>query len=285
MRACLSLSLVGALGLASPAISQNSFGEMGNGLGGMGQQQGVMPQAGHGIGQQQGFAQQPGHGQQPQHGQQLGGGSQFGQTLPPGPGGMQPRAGTGGAQPGVGSPQPGFGGTPQPGFGGAQPGAGAQGQMAAMFQQVAQYERQDHGIPPTDRLHFGQMHGPTPASIPGGRMVTTPELVQLVQSGQPYLLFDVLGSGQSLPGAIPAVRASEPGSFDDQVSQQFGQFLSQITGGNRDVPMIFYCASVQCWMSYNASLRAINLGYRNVLWYRGGIETWQAVGGPLVPAG
>jgi rhodanese-related sulfurtransferase len=31
-------------------------------------------------------------------------------------------------------------------------------------------------------------------------------------------------------------------------------------------------------MSYNAALRAINLGYRNVLWYRGGVEAWKAGG-------
>jgi hypothetical protein len=34
-------------------------------------------------------------------------------------------------------------------------------------------------------------------------------------------------------------------------------------------------------MSYNAALRAINLGYKNVLWYRGGIEAWQRAGLPL----
>jgi 3-mercaptopyruvate sulfurtransferase SseA len=37
-------------------------------------------------------------------------------------------------------------------------------------------------------------------------------------------------------------------------------------------------------MSYNAALRAINLGYTNVLWYRGGIEAWQQAGLPVQPA-
>jgi rhodanese-related sulfurtransferase len=31
--------------------------------------------------------------------------------------------------------------------------------------------------------------------------------------------------------------------------------------------------------------RAIRLGYKNVLWYRGGLEAWQRAGQPLVPAG
>jgi hypothetical protein len=33
-------------------------------------------------------------------------------------------------------------------------------------------------------------------------------------------------------------------------------------------------------MSYNAALRAINAGYTNVLWYRGGIEAWKMAGLP-----
>ena len=37
-------------------------------------------------------------------------------------------------------------------------------------------------------------------------------------------------------------------------------------------------------MSYNAALRAINAGYTNVKWYRGGIEAWKAAGLPTQPA-
>lgn len=42
-----------------------------------------------------------------------------------------------------------------------------------------------------------------------------------------------------------------------------------------------YCLSPERWMSYNVSLRAINLGYTNVLWYRGGIESWKKAGLPV----
>lgn len=74
--------------------------------------------------------------------------------------------------------------------------------------------------------------------------------------------------------------ASQPGSFQDSTQQQFGQFLQQATQGRRDLPLVFYCASSHYWMSYNAALRAIRLGYANVLWYRGGLEAWQAAGQP-----
>lgn len=219
----------------------------------------------------------------------------WGQQPPPnnapnnsGWGTQQPDPGNGGwgGQP---QPSPNNGGwAPQPspnnGGWGQQPPAN-NGGGGANLDQLMQVERQDFGVQPTKQLHSGAMHGPTPASIPGGQVITTKGLVALVQGKQaPYLLFDVLGGPQTLPGAIPAVVLAQPGSFNDQVSQQFGQNLQQATGGRKDVPLIFYCLSTQCWMSYNAALRAINLGYTNVLWYRGGIEAWQQAGLQTQPA-
>jgi PQQ-dependent catabolism-associated CXXCW motif protein len=145
-----------------------------------------------------------------------------------------------------------------------------------------QWERQDMGVPPTRQLHTGAMHGPTPTQIPGGQVITTKGLVPLMQGGQvQVLVFDVLGAPQQLPNAIPAAAAAQAGSFNDATQQQFGQMLQQLTRGRNDIPLVFYCQGPQCWMSYNAALRAINLGYRNVLWYRGGIEAWQRGGLPL----
>jgi len=158
-------------------------------------------------------------------------------------------------------------------------------QFTQMLDQMAQFERQDAGVPASDQLHTGAMHGPTPASIPGGQIITTKGLFELIQGQQtPYMLFDVLGGDEVLPGAVPAVQASSPGSFDDGISKQMGLYLEQATRGNKQIPLIFYCASVECWMSYNAALRAIRLGYSNVLWYRGGIAAWKHAGGPTMPA-
>jgi len=51
-----------------------------------------------------------------------------------------------------------------------------------------------------------------------------------------------------------------------------------VTGGKKQIPVLFYCQSPQCWMSYNAALRAIIMRYTQVLWYRGGIEGWKMAG-------
>ncbi|HQZ31134.1 MAG TPA: rhodanese-like domain-containing protein [Arenimonas sp.] len=147
-------------------------------------------------------------------------------------------------------------------------------------------ETQDVGVAPTAQLKSGSLHGPTPSAIPGGRLVTTPELAQLMRDASAQaLVFDVLGGPQRLPNAIPVVPASQAGNFQDSVQHEFGQYLQQATQGRKDRPMVFYCQGTQCWMSYNAALRAIALGYTKVLWYRGGIEAWQQAGLPLQPWG
>jgi rhodanese-related sulfurtransferase len=177
------------------------------------------------------------------------------QGMPPQGGGQQ-----GTAQPGFGQPRmaPGQGGAPD---------------------RLTQMERQDFGVPPTQQLHSGAMHGPTPVSIPGGQMITTKGLVELIKGRQvPVLILDVLGGPEIIPGAQFAVPAHQGGSFNDPVQQQFGQYLQQATRGNKEHPLVLYCLSPHCWMSYNAALRAINLGYTNVLWYRGGIESWKQAG-------
>lgn len=157
------------------------------------------------------------------------------------------------------------------------------GQPADPLDALMQMEREDFGVPPTTRLHSGAMHGPTPASIPGGQVITTKGLLALLQSRQaPVLLLDILGGPETIPGAQYAAPASQPGDFHDLTQQQFGQYLEQATGGARDYPLVLFCQSPHCWMSYNAALRAINLGYTNVLWYRGGIEAWRQAGQRLV---
>jgi rhodanese-related sulfurtransferase len=171
--------------------------------------------------------------------------------------------------------QPGYPQQQQPQWGGQQQGG-------ANLDQLAQMERQDFGVQPTAQLHSGAMHGPTPASVPGGQVITTKGIVELVQGRQtPFIVLDVLGGPELLPGAMYAVPAHQAGGFSDQTQQEFGGFLQQMTGGNKEIPLILYCQSNQCWMSYNAALRAINLGYKNVLWYRGGIEAWKIAGQPV----
>ena len=192
-----------------------------------------------------------------------------GQNSPPPVAGMQPEGYPQGAMPPGAMPP----GAMQPG---AMPPGGMTPGTNTSLSQLAGFERQDFGVPASEALHEGAAHAPTPTQIPGGQLITTEGLIPLMQgaAGTPIVILDVLGSPQQLPRAFPAVFAAQGGNYNDATQQQLAQMLMQLTNGNRQIPIVTYCQGPHCWMSYNAALRAIKLGYTNVLWYRGGLEAW-----------
>lgn len=144
-------------------------------------------------------------------------------------------------------------------------------------------ELTDFGVPPQSTLQQN-VGTPTPTTIPGGHVITTNEVRQAL--GSDILMIDAWNdpSHPSIPGAIRLPEAGSPGSFQDQNQQQLWQALAQMTNRQPQRPMIFFCASSRCWESYNSALRAINMGFKVVLWYRGGMAAWQAAGLPTEPA-
>jgi PQQ-dependent catabolism-associated CXXCW motif protein len=150
-------------------------------------------------------------------------------------------------------------------------------------------EDQDFGIAPARELRLRDYAAPTPLHVPGGRTLHTAELrALLARAALPAerpLLFDVVGGEghDSLPGAIWLPGAGRGQSFDDPVQARLAIALEALTDRDRTRPMVFFCSGVQCWLSYNASLRAVALGYTEVCWYRGGIEAWIDAGGAVEP--
>jgi PQQ-dependent catabolism-associated CXXCW motif protein len=146
-------------------------------------------------------------------------------------------------------------------------------------------EDADHGVAPTRTLKATGLSGPTPREVPGAQTIRTEQLRQSLSSQPQPLLFDVLGGEghASLPGAIWLPGAGRGESFTDSIQFQLARVLEATTKGDRSRPIVFFCQGPQCWLSYNAALRAVALGYRAVYWYRGGIEAWLEAGGELAP--
>ena len=107
----------------------------------------------------------------------------------------------------------------------------------------------------------------------------------MLHSTNPPLLIDVLGGNQtvSLPGAVWARGAGLGVSTSDGVQQRLNPVLADLTRGDKTKPIAFFCLSKTCWLSHNTAVRAVALGYTNVIWYRGGRNAWIAAGGAMVP--
>lgn len=144
-------------------------------------------------------------------------------------------------------------------------------------------EDRDWGVAPSAQLRRPPYSAPTPREIPGGRVATTLELKAMLDGAGPPLVIDVIsGEGHiSIAGALWLPGAGHGTHFVDPLQALFAERLGRLTGGDKSRPLAFFCVNAQCWLSYNAALRALALGYGRVYWYRGGIESWRAAGLPL----
>jgi PQQ-dependent catabolism-associated CXXCW motif protein len=145
-------------------------------------------------------------------------------------------------------------------------------------------EDKDFGVPPTTTLST-TYHAETPISVPGASTIRTLALRRLMESAKPPILIDVLGGTPGKRMAIPSAvwLGSDAGDGREFAADKarFAAVLSKLTGGDKTKPLVFYCLGVECWLSYNASLRALEEGYKNVDWYRGGWQAWRTAGLPF----
>jgi PQQ-dependent catabolism-associated CXXCW motif protein len=138
---------------------------------------------------------------------------------------------------------------------------------------------------------------PTPDTVPGALTLKTAEVEELARSGGAVLI-DVYPAPPRpaglAPGAvwIPKARQTIPGAvwlpnvgygaLPDRIEAYFRDNLERLTEGRRDRPLVFFCEP-DCWMSWNAALRAVEYGYSAVRYYPEGAAGWAAAGLALAP--
>jgi len=154
-----------------------------------------------------------------------------------------------------------------------------QGAMAWSFAD----EDRDWGVTPTRDIRQPPYSAPTPRQVPGAKPISTAELQAKLTAEPASILVDVAsGDGHvTLRGAYWLPGAGRGSHFFDPLQAQFAEYLRQLSQGDKNRSLVFFCVNAQCWLSYNASLRAAALGYLRVYWYRGGIEAWKEAGLPL----
>jgi PQQ-dependent catabolism-associated CXXCW motif protein len=116
---------------------------------------------------------------------------------------------------------------------------------------------------------------PTPMTIPGGQVISTDKLAAMISGPNKPAIFVVYPAKSVIPGATVLAGAGEDRLFS-KAQETFTRALSDATSGDKTRPVVFYCHGAKCWLSYNASLHAIEAGYTNVYWYRGGRDAWKA---------
>jgi PQQ-dependent catabolism-associated CXXCW motif protein len=134
----------------------------------------------------------------------------------------------------------------------------------------------------------------TPATVAGRPALNTEEAHRLWEAHAAFV--DVLPAArrpEGLPaGAIwaPLPRRDIPGStwlpdvgrggLSPELEAWFRASLERLTAGDKAAPLVFYCLA-DCWMSWNATKRALSWGYAGAQWYEEGTDGWEVAGFPL----
>ena len=139
-----------------------------------------------------------------------------------------------------------------------------------------------------DSYRTDEYRGPVPISLAGATVVDADAAFALWKTGK-VAFIDVLPRPPkpaklpegtiwrdqpriSIPGAVwlPNVGYGELAAVTDAY---FRSGLKDATDGDPEHPVVFFCLA-ECWMSWNASKRALEYGHTRVFWFPGGTDHW-----------
>ena len=151
-----------------------------------------------------------------------------------------------------------------------------------------------NSVPEPEGFRGEPYRAPVPATLTGARVIDAAEAIRLHAEGAAVFL-DILprkARPEGLPeGTIWREPPHEtiPGAlwlwntgYQRLAPEEEARLRAGLRQARRDYPgrpVVFFCRS-ECWMSWNAAKRALEWGEQNIIWFPGGIEAWEAAGGP-----
>ena len=142
-------------------------------------------------------------------------------------------------------------------------------------------------VPEPKGLWHGPLHGQTPATLAGAKVIDAAEVERLVKAHA--ILIDVANMDRRPPSQSPdmpwtPIHRSIPGatwmpgagsgSEDAAFTKAFDDRIELLTHGDKDKPVLAFCHPAR-WGSWNAAKRMTQMGYRHVYWFPQGAEGWQ----------
>ena len=109
---------------------------------------------------------------------------------------------------------------------------------------------------------------PVPEQIPGAKRVDAEAVIDLANKLPKLVLIDSRIAGDRKMGYIES-SISLPDAKTNCKS------LTKIIPA-KTTPVLFYCNGVKCGRSVVATRIALQCGYKNIYWFRGGFEEWRA---------
>jgi len=115
----------------------------------------------------------------------------------------------------------------------------------------------------------------TPKCLEGGRIIGAEQLEELIAKGT-VKVFDARKKVSYAENHLPTA-AGVAAAYDHAVKR----LDSSVLGTDKSAPIVIYSHGIDGWKSYFAARSAIEAGFTNVIWFRGGFATWLTKGYPL----
>jgi rhodanese-related sulfurtransferase len=134
----------------------------------------------------------------------------------------------------------------------------------------------------SDFKNVASMLNTTPTSLPGAKIISAAEAKMLIAKGLP--VYDVRVEEEyetaHVPGAI-SIPYKEGSAKEVGFDQGDDKFALYKLPKDKHAPLIMYCDGTICWKSYKSATMAIQAGWTNIYWFRGGFPEWKGAGLPV----
>jgi rhodanese-related sulfurtransferase len=133
-----------------------------------------------------------------------------------------------------------------------------------------------------DFKSVASMLNTTPTSLPGAKIISAAEAKALIEKGVP--VYDVRHEEEFKKAHVPSsisVPYKEGSAKEVDFDRGDDQFALNKLPKDKSAPFMMYCDGTICWKSYKSAVMAIEAGWKNVYWFRGGFPEWKEAGLPI----
>jgi len=122
----------------------------------------------------------------------------------------------------------------------------------------------------------------TPTSLPGAKIISAAEAKALIADGMK--VYDVRLEEEYSHGHVPGAMLVP---YNESSAKEVGfdpgedKFDLKKLPADKNTAFMMYCDGTICWKSYKSATMAIQNGWKNVIWFRGGFPEWKAAGFPV----
>ena len=113
-----------------------------------------------------------------------------------------------------------------------------------------------------------------PESLPGSTILTAEEVISMILGNPDLIVIDSRKKTEFIKGHIE-------GAINILNTELEIEDLESIVP-DRSAALLFYCNGVRCLRSSDSITRAVDWGYTNLFWFRGGWKEWTEKRLPVV---